>query len=293
MEMFDGFPFKSGFSGSGWKLENCVAVAAKHPTTFKVPSPDEAMLVQLGDLLRLHFLITDPELRSDPQNPRAERMWVEVCDLPGNGLFRGHLTNMPGFITSLEAGDVIEFMWEHVAQVYVEADNSFKRTQRRGLTPTSGIKSMNIRQHELAWRWTDSQHTVLPEDVLDALHPIDGVETRQFHEIALSCLGNDGFLLSSEFNSKATITEHLSGEAGSDWLTQQYPISETEVVLSWNQTTALKTSWGIFVAYWQDFCYPGSDDLVVFPLTPRSTHNWVLLYHHVEEFHFGRRKADA
>ena len=121
MEIFNGFPVKSGFSGPGWELEDCVAVAAAHPATFEVPSPDEAALAQAGDLLRLHFLITDPEVTSDPQNPRAERMWVEVCDLPGNGLFRGHLTNMPGFISSLEPGDVIEFKWRHVAQVYIGA----------------------------------------------------------------------------------------------------------------------------------------------------------------------------
>ena len=121
MEMIDGFPVKSGFSGPDWALENCAAIAAMHPTTFEVPPPDEAAWVQAGDLIRLHFLITEPEVTSDPQNPRAERMWVEVCDLPGNGLIRGHLTNIPGFITSLEPGDVIEFAWEHVAQVYVKA----------------------------------------------------------------------------------------------------------------------------------------------------------------------------
>lgn len=123
METFDGFPVRSGFSGPDWRLENCAAMAAANPATFAVPSPDEARLVKRGDLLRLHFLITDPGVAADPQSPRAERMWVEVCDLPGNGLFRGHLTNLPGFIASLEPGDVIEFAWEHVAQVHVRVDD--------------------------------------------------------------------------------------------------------------------------------------------------------------------------
>ena len=121
METFDGYPIRSGFSGQGWELENCASVAAAHPATFEVPSPDEAGLVQVGDLLRLHFLITDAATISDPRSPRAERMWVEVCEVPGNGVFRGHLTNEPAFIPSLEPGDVIEFAWEHVAQVYVKA----------------------------------------------------------------------------------------------------------------------------------------------------------------------------
>lgn len=146
---------------------------------------------------------------------------------------------------------------------------------------------MNIRRHKLAWRWTDSQYTVLPEEVLAALHPIDEVEAKEFHELALTWLGKDG--LSSEFNSKIASTGHLPSEASSNWLTQQEPLSEIEVVLSWDPTVALKTSWAVFVEYWQDFCYPASDDLVVFPLAG----NWVLLYHHEEEFHFGRRKVDA
>ena len=119
--MFDGFPVRRGFAGPGWELEDCVAVASKFPSTFEAPSPDEASLVELGDLLRLHFLLTDPEVTSDPESPRAERMWVEVCARSDGGVFRGHLTNMPAFISSLEPGDVVEFTWNHVAQVYVKA----------------------------------------------------------------------------------------------------------------------------------------------------------------------------
>jgi hypothetical protein len=119
MEMYDGFPVRTGFSGLGWELEDCVAAARERPETFEVPSANEASLVKLGDLLRLHFLLTDPETTSDPESPRAERMWVEVCTLLDRGIFRGHLTNMPLFIPSLEPGDVIEFTWNHVAQVYV------------------------------------------------------------------------------------------------------------------------------------------------------------------------------
>jgi len=121
LETFDGFPVKSDFVGPDWVLENCAAVALLHPETFEVPSTAEASLVRIGDLLRLHFLLTDPATASDPDTPRAERMWVEVCSLATDHVFRGHLTNRPVHISSLEPGDVIEFMWEHVAQVYVKS----------------------------------------------------------------------------------------------------------------------------------------------------------------------------
>jgi len=123
LETFDGFPVKRGFAGPDWALEDCAAVALRYPETFEVPASAEASLVRIGHLLRLHFLLTDPEAVSDPESPGAERMWVEVCSLADDGVFRGHLTNRPIYIASLEPGDVIEFMWKHVAQVYVTTDD--------------------------------------------------------------------------------------------------------------------------------------------------------------------------
>jgi hypothetical protein len=123
LETFDGFPIRSGFVGADWALENCAAAALQHPETFEVPSAAEASMVRIGDLLRLHFLLTDPATASDPETPRAERMWVEVCALATDGIFRGHLTNQPVHISSLEPGDVVEFLWEHVARVYVTKDD--------------------------------------------------------------------------------------------------------------------------------------------------------------------------
>jgi hypothetical protein len=146
---------------------------------------------------------------------------------------------------------------------------------------------MNIRQHKLAWRWTDSRYAVLPEHVLSELRPIDEVEAKTLYDLTLSYLDTDA--LSPEFNSTMVSTERLSAQEGSQWLARQRSPSKTEVVLSWDPTVALRTSWALFVEYWQEFCYPASDDLVVFP----SAGDWVLLYHHEEEFHFGVRKVDA
>ncbi len=145
---------------------------------------------------------------------------------------------------------------------------------------------MDIRQHTLAWRWTDSNYAQLPEDVLGQLLPIDVAEAVKHHKVALSYLGRDA--LSPLFTSLVLSTKHLSAEEGTCWLKQHGPPSSTEIILSWDPTVALRTTWAIFVKYWQEFCYPASDDLVVFP----SIGNWALLYHHEEEFHFGE-PADA
>jgi hypothetical protein len=146
---------------------------------------------------------------------------------------------------------------------------------------------MNIRQHKLAWRWTDSRYAVLPEHVLTELHPIAEAEAQTLYDLSLSYFDKDS--LSPKFISNVVSTKHLSLKEGSQWLAQQRSTSENEVVLSWAPAVALRTSWAVFVEYWQEFCYPATDDLFVFP----SATDWVLRYQHEEEFHFGVRKVDA
>lgn len=116
---FNGFPVKSGFKGDDWELEDCERAHEKNPESFEIPSKEEEKLVKEGHLLRLHFLTNS----SSNDIPRAERMWVEVCQILKEGIFRGYLTNQPGYIQSLNPGDVIEFKWQHVAQVYVTKDD--------------------------------------------------------------------------------------------------------------------------------------------------------------------------
>ena len=59
-----------------------------------------------------------------------------------------------------------------------------------------------------------------------------------------------------------------------------------QVTVRWDSTTAVRTTWKVFADHWDDFCYPGSDDVEVFPLTGE----WLLLYHHWEQFEWGRRR---
>jgi len=41
-ERFDDFPVWRSFSGPGWALEDCEAVARAHPKTFKRPAASHA-----------------------------------------------------------------------------------------------------------------------------------------------------------------------------------------------------------------------------------------------------------
>lgn len=57
------------------------------------------------------------------------------------------------------------------------------------------------------------------------------------------------------------------------------------VLLSWDARTAAVADWDLFVACWDDFCYPSSDDVTVMSLAGA----WVLCYRHYEVIQFRER----
>jgi len=58
--------------------------------------------------------------------------------------------------------------------------------------------------------------------------------------------------------------------------------SEQRIVVEWDRVDVLETSWRTFRDYWDDFCYPSSDDVTICPVDG----GWVLCYHHWERFSF-------
>jgi hypothetical protein len=77
-----------------------------------------------------------------------------------------------------------------------------------------------------------------------------------------------------------------SCEEGTDWL-RTLPVTQSEqVTVRWDASTAVNTTWEVFTQYWDDFCYPGSDDIEVFP----ASNAWLLLYHHWAQFEWARRR---
>jgi len=145
---------------------------------------------------------------------------------------------------------------------------------------------MTIREHPLAWRWTDPKYALLPDSVLAQMQPIEADEAARLFTHSLTLAGEDG-LAPDVFTITTVRAEGLSQEAGCRWLRERQPDLSVRVVVSWEQHTALQTTWEVFTAHWDDFCYPSSDDVHVWPESER----WVLLYHHEHEFQFGERPA--
>jgi hypothetical protein len=130
---------------------------------------------------------------------------------------------------------------------------------------------MTIQEFPLAWRWTQAAHTILPADVLAAIRPLRQQEAAKIHE--RSSRQRDGATVSSPAN-----------DAAQNWLRSIQPDLSAPVIVCWSKDLAVETSWEIFTEYWDDFCYPSSDDISVIPVEG----GWRLAYHHEEQFDFIR-----
>jgi hypothetical protein len=145
---------------------------------------------------------------------------------------------------------------------------------------------MTIREHPLAWRWTDPKYALLPDSTLAQMQPIEPEEAARLCTHSLTLAGENG-LAPNVFTITSVCAEGFSQEAGCRWLRECQPDLSVHVVISWDQDTAIRTTWEVFTAHWDDFCYPSSDDVVVWS----ESDTWAILYHHEHEFQFGKRSA--
>lgn len=143
---------------------------------------------------------------------------------------------------------------------------------------------MLLKDFPLAWRWMNEKYALLPEHVLFRIHPQSKEQAAQLFRKSLEFCGSDGLDEKQFLLSQIETNEVLPLDI-SDWLFSHHQNQETQVILSWQPDLAVKTTWGIFVKYWTEFCYPASDDLIVWS----ELYTWVLLYHHEEQLQFGER----
>ncbi len=141
---------------------------------------------------------------------------------------------------------------------------------------------------KLGWRWDDAHNPNIPIDEKRQLKPLSVVESKRINKIIdyfesesnlyKSFVPNDWIRASSE--SKSSI-DKFSNDLQE--LIQGY---NENLFISWNRSTCLYTTKKIFIKYWDDFCYPSSDDItIISELT-----NWVFFYNHIEVGRFWRRK---
>ena len=153
----------------------------------------------------------------------------------------------------------------------------------------------DIESFSLRWRWTDATWNLLPDDDLACIRPLTTRKAAELDE-QLRELVNPVCLriVSETYSSLRSIaakpnyaTFDTSGDASSteNWLRTVLPSHDGGVFVSWDNATAATVRLAVFIKYWDDFCYPLSDDVVVVP----PSAEWVLYYFHEETFFFWNR----
>ena len=147
---------------------------------------------------------------------------------------------------------------------------------------------VDIRAHPFAWRWTDAKHAVFPDGILAQMQPVSADEAARLFAESRQHEHADG-LRQDQFTITTLATAGVSTDAACEWLCRCQPDLSARIVICWDERTALRTTWEVFTAHWDDFCYPASDDVLIWPESAK----WVMRYHHEEELQFGRRGPTA
>jgi hypothetical protein len=145
-----------------------------------------------------------------------------------------------------------------------------------------------VLQCPLALRWTQPSHAVLTAEELSGMACFVPVAAREVAATSLLVHGPEG-LLTPPVSGLRTLPvgEPAKEQEVRAWLERLPTGSEQEVIASWTSEIALFLPWSVFVTRWNDFCYPASDDITVFPVSQA----WVLAYHHYDVFQWGRWRA--
>jgi uncharacterized protein len=170
--------------------------------------------------------------------------------------------------------------------------NSFLVKARRSMVQESMLAENEqdyrpLDTFRLAWRWTDPHYTVLPPDVLADIRPLTDSRAHMYDAYlrVRARSYEEGFMPAGYKLVEQLDTSNAEAEQVRNWLAARIPDRSGRVVILWQPGEAVETSAEAFCRYWDDFCYPGSDDVDVLPLE----RDWVLVYWHEEVFFFGRR----
>lgn len=143
-------------------------------------------------------------------------------------------------------------------------------------------------EFRLRWRWTNPRWKVLPAPDLAAMHPLSVDKASEvFARTKPLFVRQDSARRrreSARDDFRSSVTEIRAERDSSEvdvWL-QSLAADDESVIASWDRHTAVLTTWRVFRTYWDDFCYPGSDDVAIVPLSGE----WLLWYHHEERFIF-------
>ncbi len=125
-------------------------------------------------------------------------------------------------------------------------------------------------------RWTDFRYNVLPPEALAAILPFSPQRAKELDAWSSAFLDLSKAPGKLVLSGGALACVQRMGTSAEDapvsyCLTQRGVHGNPWVIVSWTEDWAVLTQWRVFAQYWDDFCYPMSDDIVIWP-PPRSGH---------------------
>jgi hypothetical protein len=140
----------------------------------------------------------------------------------------------------------------------------------------------------LKWRWTDERWNRIPSDDLIEIQPLNETKALELNQHSLQFLDQSG-LEKSLFKHIEKVDTSIAEELKiQQWLLNCSANLNQQIIVSWDNKLAVVVKWKVFCKYWDDFCYPVSDEVAIFPFSEE----WMLFYSHNEYFVFGTSKKD-
>ena len=144
----------------------------------------------------------------------------------------------------------------------------------------------SLRHFPLAWRWTDKKYCVLSESELNQIAPLDPNEAQNAWLKSLQFLDKDHAFRPNPLLFRSIVEiDATDALLVASWLRSR--MKGNEIIISWQPDLAVKSTTSLFVQHWNDFCYPASDDVSIWP----TDESWVIHYWHEEVFYFGESRA--
>jgi len=149
----------------------------------------------------------------------------------------------------------------------------------------SKLQIIDIDGFILKWRWTDPKYCLVSENDLKQISPLDEDSSKQIWENSLTFVSEEtDFSPSNNFFTKIEYIDTENNNGVRNWLKKKLP--NCQIVVNWQPDSSVLTNTGVFIEYWDDFCYPSSDDVSIWP----EDESWILHYWHEDKFWFGKRK---
>ena len=134
----------------------------------------------------------------------------------------------------------------------------------------------------LSWRWRDVKYDILPDGVLRSIRALRRDGSRRCFPQSLLI---DAWI--RDRPAREIDIEAHDANFVSEWLREHVSDAES-VIASWSDEEALYLPWAVFSEYWSSFCYPGSDDVTVWP----PDEQWGLSFSHSGVFYWRGRTED-